>query len=247
MVVLGCLALMTAWTVWVFHLAMMPLESATTPNSSMHQDTVPHLTASPQVRIDSVEASSALKAQPEVVQLPPLPLESLPPALGDNVQPPQLSVRRYRDPSIGPGGASSRLMIPVDGVTPGELEDTWRRARSQGRTHDALDIIAPQGTPVVAAADGRIVKLHYSAPAGIAIYQYSRDSSMVYYYAHLDGYSEDLTEGDFVRQGDVIGSVGASGVTQSGDYHLHFAIWKPTDRTNFRKGTEINPYPLLVK
>lgn len=139
----------------------------------------------------------------------------------------------------------SELMIPVKGVKRQELQDTFADARSEDRVHNAIDIPAPEGTPVVAAADGEIAKLHDSEKGGIAIYQYSRDRRTVYYYAHLQSRAEGLKEGDFVNRGTVIGYVGDTGNAGEGNYHLHFSIIILGELNRFWEGTNINPYPLL--
>ena len=123
----------------------------------------------------------------------------------------------------------STLLIPVAGMRPEQLQDTYSQARSEGRTHNALDIMAPRGTPVVATADGTIIKLFQSERGGLTIYQLSTDNKMVYYYAHLDRYADGLAEKQFARQGQVIGYVGDTGNAGAGNYHLHFAIWTITD------------------
>ena len=111
--------------------------------------------------------------------------------------------------------------------------------------HDAIDIPAPQGTPVVAAADGHVVKLFQSERGGTTIYQLSTDKKLIFYYAHLQRYADGLTEGRFVRQGEVIGYVGDTGNAGSGNYHLHFSIAVVSDPKRYWEGTNINPYPLL--
>ena len=126
-----------------------------------------------------------------------------------------------------------------------QLHDTFNDARSEGRVHEAIDIIAPHETQVVAAADGKIVKLFTSEKGGITIYQLSPDQSLVLYYAHLARYAEGLTEQQNVRQGDLLGYVGDTGNAQPGNYHLHFAIWQITDPKRFWDGTNLNPYDLL--
>ncbi|HET9525933.1 MAG TPA: peptidoglycan DD-metalloendopeptidase family protein [Pyrinomonadaceae bacterium] len=137
------------------------------------------------------------------------------------------------------------LIIPVAGVKPDQLIDTFDEARTEGRLHDAIDIMAPAGTPVLAATDGKILRLFQSERGGTTIYQLSRDEKTVYYYAHLERYADNLTEGSMVRQGDVIAYVGDTGNAGAGNYHLHFSMAAVSDPTRYWEGTNINPYPLL--
>ena len=137
------------------------------------------------------------------------------------------------------------LIIPVAGVRPDQLIDTFDEARSEGRVHDAIDIIAPAGTPVIAATDGKILKLFQSERGGTTIYQLSTDEKTVYYYAHLQRYADALAEGKIVRQGEVIAYVGDTGNAGPGNYHLHFSIAAVSDPKRYWEGTNINPYPLL--
>ena len=145
---------------------------------------------------------------------------------------------------IGPTG----LAIPVAGVKPEQLIDTYTQARAGGqRTHDAIDIIAPRGTPVVAAAPGRVEKLFYSdGGGGITAYVRSDDGRWSYYYAHLQGYAPGLREGQQVQRGAPIGTVGISGNANPAGPHLHFAINRMNPGENWWEGTPINPYPLLA-
>ena len=138
-----------------------------------------------------------------------------------------------------------KLIIPVAGIQPHQLRDTFSDARSDNRTHDAIDIPAASGTPVLAAADGRIVKLFQGEPGGTTIYQSSTDEKLIFYYAHLQAYAAGLAEGTMVRQGEVIGYVGDSGNAGAGNYHLHFSIAIANDPKRYWEGTNINPYPLL--
>jgi peptidoglycan LD-endopeptidase LytH len=140
---------------------------------------------------------------------------------------------------------SAKLVIPVAGVRPEQLRDTFSDARSEGRAHDALDIPAARGTAVVAAADGKILRLFSSARGGTTIYQLGQDGKTVYYYAHLDHYADGLVEGGFVRQGETIAYVGDTGNAGAGNYHLHFAMWLVEDAKRYWSGVDINPYPLL--
>ena len=144
--------------------------------------------------------------------------------------------------TVGPAG----LAIPVTGVKPDQLTDTYDAARGQGRRHDAIDIMAAEGTPVVAATDGRIEKLFNSARGGITIYQRSPDQKWQYYYAHLSAYAPGLHEGQQVKRGQVIGRVGHTGDASAEGPHLHFAINTIADGQGWWQGSPINPYPLLA-
>jgi peptidoglycan LD-endopeptidase LytH len=142
--------------------------------------------------------------------------------------------------------ASMRLLIPVEGVRPSQLQDTFDQARSEGRVHDAIDIMAPRGTPVLAAADGRVVRLFQSAKGGTTIYQLAAaDEHFVFYYAHLDHYADGLSEGHLAHRGETIGYVGDTGNAGPGNTHLHFQIYRVADPKHFWTGENINPYPIL--
>jgi murein DD-endopeptidase MepM/ murein hydrolase activator NlpD len=141
---------------------------------------------------------------------------------------------------------SERLQIPVEGVEKTELHSTFDEARGGGsRRHEALDIIAPRGTPVVAVAPGRIVKLFTSAAGGLTIYQFDEDQRYCYYYAHLDRYAPNLEEGQTVRRGEVIGYVGTTGNASPSTPHLHFAIFKLGPEKRWWEGEAIDPFPIL--
>ena len=141
----------------------------------------------------------------------------------------------------------SGLIIPVAGVRADQLLDTFSAARGEGRVHDAIDIAAPQGTPVLAAAAGKIIKLFQSKAGGTTIYQLSSDEKFIYYYAHLDRYADGLQEGRIVTQGETIAYVGDTGNAGAGNYHLHFSIATTSDPKRWWEGVNINPYPLLRK
>ncbi|HWS88895.1 MAG TPA: M23 family metallopeptidase [Pyrinomonadaceae bacterium] len=142
--------------------------------------------------------------------------------------------------------ASMRLLIPVEGVRPEQLQDTFKDARSEGRVHDSIDIVAPRGTPVLAATDGRVVKLFNSVKGGVTLYQLaSADEHYVLYYAHLERYADGLREGHVARRGETVGYVGDTGNATPGNTHLHFQIYRVEDPKRFWTGENINPYPLL--
>lgn len=142
--------------------------------------------------------------------------------------------------------ASMRPLIPVAGVRAQELRDTFSDSRSEGRVHDAIDIMAPRNAPVVAAVDGRIVRLFQSVKGGITLYQLAAsDEHFVFYYAHLERYADGLKEGHVARRGEIIGYVGDTGNAAPGNTHLHFQIYRVADPKRFWSGENINPYPLL--
>ena len=141
--------------------------------------------------------------------------------------------------------APGRLIIPVQGVRPQDLIDTYAQARSRGRRHDAIDIPAPRGTPVLAAAPGVVLKRFHSGRGGTALYHLAPDGRTVYYYAHLDRYAEALTEGTALQQGEVLGYVGDSGNAGQGNCHLHFEITTTADPARYWGATPQNPFPLL--
>lgn len=145
---------------------------------------------------------------------------------------------------VGPAG----LAIPVAGVGQDELVDTYTQSRAGGaRAHNAIDIMAPAGTPVVAAAPGTVEKLFYSeGGGGITVYIRSDDRRWMYYYAHLQGYARGLAEGQRVKQGQLIGRVGSTGNANPAGPHLHFAINRMEQGQRWWDGDPINPYPLLA-
>ena len=134
--------------------------------------------------------------------------------------------------------------IPVQGITPDQLVRTFEHARGS-RRHEAIDILAPTGTPVLAVEDGKIARLFTSKAGGITIYQFDPTERFCYYYAHLERYADGLTEGDTVRKGQLIGYVGVSGNAPKDAPHLHFAIFRLTAEKRWWEGTPIDPYDVL--
>jgi murein DD-endopeptidase MepM/ murein hydrolase activator NlpD len=150
-------------------------------------------------------------------------------------------------PSQAIPSSASGLLIPVAGVRAEQLHDTYTEARSEGRVHNALDIMSPCGTPVLAATDGLVVKLFQSERGGTTIYQRSTDDKVIYYYAHLKAYADGLTENHVANRGETIAYVGDTGNAGPGNCHLHFAVWLITDPKRYWDGENVNPYPLLTK
>ena len=137
------------------------------------------------------------------------------------------------------------IIIPVAGVTADQLHPSFNEARA-GHLHHAIDILAPRGTAVLAAVDGRIEKLFTSKAGGLTIYEFDLPRELVYYYAHLDHYAPSLHEGMNVAQGTVIGFVGTTGNAPPDTPHLHFAIARLGPHKRWWRGEPIDPYPLLV-
>jgi murein DD-endopeptidase MepM/ murein hydrolase activator NlpD len=145
-----------------------------------------------------------------------------------------------------PGEAPRPLIMPVAGIDPSSIHDMFDEMRGGStRRHDALDILAPRGTPVVAADDGTVRKLFTSVPGGLTVYEYDPDQRYCYYYAHLDAYAPGLHEGQILRRGDLVGYVGTTGNAPKDTPHLHFAVIRLDPDKRWWTGTPINPYPLL--
>lgn len=149
--------------------------------------------------------------------------------------------------SIGPRDRhpSGSLLIPVAGVRPHDLRDSYGQPRSGGREHDGIDIFAPANTPVRAPRDAIVVQRAQGGAGGIALYLRDVDGVTVYYFAHLSRYRNGLREGHLVRRGEVVGYVGSTGNVQ-GSPHLHFAVRTVVDPNQWWAGRGINPDPLLV-
>ena len=137
------------------------------------------------------------------------------------------------------------LVVPVLGAYPVDVPNSFLEGRSNGRRHNAADILAPRGTPVLSADDGVIRRLSTNALGGITIYATDPDERFVYYYAHLDGYAPDLHVEQRVRRGDVLGYVGTTGNAPVNVPHLHFQIMRLLDRDRLWDGVPIDPKPFL--
>jgi murein DD-endopeptidase MepM/ murein hydrolase activator NlpD len=182
-------------------------------------------------------------------QLPPQP-EAAPAAVAvAPVMPPEVQapLPKVRNPGDAEGAAllaQRTLQVPVVGMAPERLVDTYDQGRG-ARPHEAIDILAPAGTPVVAIDSGRIVKLFTSKPGGLTVYHFDDAGRLAYYYAHLQRYADGLHEGMAVERGDLIGYVGASGNADPATPHLHFAVFKLGPDRKWWQGDPVNPYPSL--
>jgi murein DD-endopeptidase MepM/ murein hydrolase activator NlpD len=138
-----------------------------------------------------------------------------------------------------------RLTLPVQGLDRKDLRSSFDEQRGDGRRHEAMDVLSPRNTPVVAVDDGTIAKLFTSKAGGLTVYQFDPNSVYAYYYAHLERYASGLEEHQRVKRGDVIGYVGTSGNAPPDTPHLHFAIFRLTEAKEWWKGTAIDPFLVL--
>lgn len=162
-------------------------------------------------------------------------------------------------PAVLPGGpvqgasnlaafGSRQIGLPIANLRTSDLIDTFGQTRGNGeRRHEATDILAPRGTPVVAVDDGIVKKLFTSVPGGLTVYQYEPTEHYCYYYAHLDRYADGLKEGQQLRRGDLIGYVGTTGNSDPNTPHLHFAILELGSTKEWWQGTTpVNAYPVFM-
>jgi murein DD-endopeptidase MepM/ murein hydrolase activator NlpD len=134
------------------------------------------------------------------------------------------------------------LAIPVRGLEADDLVSSFDDARGGNRRHEAIDILAPRGTEVLAVEDGKVAKIFTSAAGGLTLYQFDPSETFVYYYAHLDSYAPGLTEGSMLRKGDLVGTVGTTGNAPEGTPHLHFSISKLDPDKRWWGGTALDPF-----
>lgn len=145
------------------------------------------------------------------------------------------------------GSSAPTIAVPpLAGLTANALHDTFEEKRGKG-PHEAIDLMAPRGTPVRAVVGGTIVRLFLSKPGGNTIYEFDNTGTFSYYYAHLDRYAINLQEGMHVEPGQVIGYVGSTGDANPTNPHLHFTIFKLGPEKHWWQGTPVNPYPILLR
>lgn len=127
------------------------------------------------------------------------------------------------------------LPVPVQGVRPRALRDTWGGARSEGRRHEGIDIFARRGTPVVSSTEGIVTRVGSNRLGGLVVWVLGPGGQR-HYYAHLDSYA-DVEPGMRIEAGRVLGYVGDTGNAKGTPPHLHYGVYDT--------GGAINPYPLL--
>jgi murein DD-endopeptidase MepM/ murein hydrolase activator NlpD len=183
--------------------------------------------------------------EPAPFTLPPEPAPQTPPSFGV----PSANEPPRNLPGAPPGLSdferlrARALAIPVQGKTARDIQDNFAEPRG-GRPHEAVDILAPRGTPVLAADAGTVKKLFTSVPGGLTVYEFDPEETYCYYYAHLDRYADGLVEGKHLAKGDLVGYVGTTGNAPPGTPHLHFTIFRLGPEKRWWEGTPINPYPL---
>jgi peptidoglycan LD-endopeptidase LytH len=192
-------------------------------------------------------------AGPNQVAAPP-PIESREPVVPRDVIAPIAKRIATKPPPTETGevvpvmrdlDAPRPLIVPVAGIDRSAVRDMFDQVRGNHR-HEAIDILAPRGTPVIAADDGVVQKLFTSVPGGLTVYEFDPDQRFCYYYAHLDRYAAGLHEGQRLRVGEVLGYVGTTGNAPKDTPHLHFALIRLDPDRRWWKGTYVNPYPLLA-
>ncbi|WP_298931952.1 M23 family metallopeptidase [uncultured Ramlibacter sp.] len=201
---------------------------ATVPTAAVQAPPVPPAGAqAPDAPAAMPPAPMAAPGQPAVIaQAPPMAADAAPATDGDALL------------------AARSLLLPVQGMVAGDLSDTYGQGRGGG-AHEAIDILAARGTPVLAVDDGTLVKLFTSVPGGLTLYQFDPQNKLAYYYAHLDRYAPGLKEGMLLKRGDLVGYVGSTGNAAANAPHLHFAVFRMGAQPQWWKGTPVNPYPAL--
>jgi peptidoglycan LD-endopeptidase LytH len=183
--------------------------------------------------------------EPPPFTFPPEPASQTPPPL--DIQSPNEPPRSLPHPPADMADVDRlrprALAVPVQGKTARDIKDNFAELRG-ARPHEAIDILASRGTPVVAVADGTVKKLFTSERGGLTLYQFDPEEAYSYYYAHLDRYADGLAEGKRLAKGDIVGYVGTSGNAPADTPHLHFTIFRLGPEKHWWEGTPINPYPL---
>ena len=211
---------------------LVPVPTATTPAEAQPSSAAP----APTTTFLPDPVPFAFPAEPASPTPPPLDIHS-------PNEPPRSLPNPPADLTDYDRLRSRDLAIPVQGLTPRDIKDNFAELRGT-RPHEAIDMLAPRGTPVVAVAEGTVKKLFTSAAGGLTVYEFDPDGTYSYYYAHLDRYAEGLVEGKHLSKGDLVGYVGTSGNAPANTPHLHFTIFRLGPEKHWWEGTPINPYPL---
>lgn len=211
-----------------------PVSSRVEPDSVTRIRGGPQWSAAERQELQSDTAHGITEIDTSIVRMPALPAPATSPS------------RAAGATASGTAAAIGTLIVPVRGVEPSQLRDTYDELRGgDTRTHEALDIPAPRGTPVLSATGGRVLKLFDSKAGGKMVYAADSGEHFILMYAHLDSYANGLAEGQPLKTGQVLGAVGTTGNAPPNLPHLHFAIARSNDVKVWWKGMPVNPYPLL--
>lgn len=137
----------------------------------------------------------------------------------------------------------TEVLVPVEGVSVGQISNTWGAARSEGRSHEGVDIFAPESTPIYAATPGYVYRIGEN-PYGGNVVTVVGGAGVRYYYAHLSAFAEDVQEGQYVTTATLLGYVGNTGNASTTPPHLHLGIYSGSYQTCDWEAE--NPYGLLV-
>jgi peptidoglycan LD-endopeptidase LytH len=200
--------------------------------------------AEPSIAADREDVPSArADGGSEVLASGASPVASPPPVVRPPL--PTSTSRASLDADPVPELRNRRLELPVRDSVRRELRDSFYEKRGSDRQHEAIDIMTPRNTPIVAVEDGTIARLFESKAGGHTVYQFDPANTYVYYYAHLERYADGLKDGDVVRRGQLLGYAGTSGNASKDAPHLHFAIFRLTEKKQWWQGTAIDPYEVL--
>jgi len=211
------------------------------PSKTPPTVTAPDLAGEPLDTPPPEVVTEPLVTQPLVAE-PAVPATVIAPIATETAPPPLVT---GDIPSMRDADAPRAMIVPVAGIPRSAMHDMFNETRGN-RRHEAIDILAPTGTPVIAADDGVVKKLFTSKPGGLTVYQFDPDQRFCYYYAHLDHYAAGLHEGQLLHRGEILGYVGTTGNAPKNTPHLHFALIRPDKERRWWKGTYVNPYPLLA-
>jgi murein DD-endopeptidase MepM/ murein hydrolase activator NlpD len=179
--------------------------------------------------------------------LPPVPASPLPETPAESPSPGGTwSEFIVAEAELEPLRASG-LLVPVRGALLSRIEDSFDAPRDGGRRHDAVDILAPRGTPIVAASEGWVLRVGTNALGGNVIWTSDPEQRFVHYYAHLERYARGIKAGDRIERGAVLGYVGTTGNAPPDVPHLHFQVMRVNDAKRWWDGTPVNPRPFLVE
>jgi len=172
----------------------------------------------------------------------------------ETIQPGSVDSARSTSTSGAAGGSfgadveylrSRQILLPVAGANMAKVDDSFNEGRDGDRTHRAIDILAPRGTPILSADDGKILRMSTNALGGISMYTVDAQGRLVYYYAHMDHYNDAMSPGRTIVRGDTLGFVGTTGNAPKDTPHLHFQVMRWPADGKYWNGEPIDPYEAL--